>query len=148
MKYCPYCGASLVGSAASFCAECGRQLPSAEKKESDERIPPQRIKTESKIPNPKLRKPPAGKPNKSATQQRQPVSRQKAPIHKPQPQSPLELRSNPVDEGYDGYYDDVIPIDNGATPDHVASGLVKRIALLAAGAAVIIVLAVIAIYLL
>ena len=27
MKFCPYCGASLVGGAASFCAECGKQIP-------------------------------------------------------------------------------------------------------------------------
>ena len=27
MKYCPYCGASLAGSAASFCAECGERMP-------------------------------------------------------------------------------------------------------------------------
>ena len=27
MKYCPYCGASLVGGAASFCAECGKKDP-------------------------------------------------------------------------------------------------------------------------
>ena len=27
MKYCPYCGASLVGGAASFCAECGKKIP-------------------------------------------------------------------------------------------------------------------------
>ena len=27
MKYCPYCGASLVGGAASFCAECGKRSP-------------------------------------------------------------------------------------------------------------------------
>lgn len=27
MKFCPYCGASLVGGAVSFCTECGKALP-------------------------------------------------------------------------------------------------------------------------
>ena len=27
MKYCPYCGASLVGGATSCCAECGKTIP-------------------------------------------------------------------------------------------------------------------------
>ena len=27
MKYCPYCGADLIEDAVSFCAECGKQLP-------------------------------------------------------------------------------------------------------------------------
>ena len=33
MKYCPYCGASLVGGAASFCAECGKKIPVRERRE-------------------------------------------------------------------------------------------------------------------
>jgi len=26
MKYCPYCGAALMGGAVSFCSECGKKL--------------------------------------------------------------------------------------------------------------------------
>ena len=36
MKYCPYCGAELVDGAASFCAECGKSLPSAAAKVPDD----------------------------------------------------------------------------------------------------------------
>ena len=37
MKFCPYCGASLVGGAVSFCAECGKPLPGKEQKPLKER---------------------------------------------------------------------------------------------------------------
>ena len=26
MKYCPYCGADLLGGTASFCSECGKPI--------------------------------------------------------------------------------------------------------------------------
>ena len=26
MKYCPYCGATLMGGAVSYCAECGNEI--------------------------------------------------------------------------------------------------------------------------
>lgn len=34
MKYCPYCGADLVGSAVSFCSECGKPIAKKEQKSS------------------------------------------------------------------------------------------------------------------
>ncbi len=108
MKYCPYCGVSLSGSAASFCPECGKALrakargshsvgrrrPSPEKKAQSEREKPQRSK-------------------------------------------------NPMDENYDGYYNDVKPIDADQIGKQHDPDLVKRVIGVIAGTLGIIVLAVI-----
>lgn len=48
-----------------------------------------------------------------------------------------------INDGYDHYYDDVLPIDSGENREHMRSTLIKRIALLCAGTVGIIVLAVV-----
>ncbi len=108
MKFCPYCGGSLPGGAASFCPECGKSLPL--KKTA---VPPQQKK-----------RPPQRSPKQ--TPQRRP---------KPKP--------NPMDVNYDGYYDDVQPIDSDARGEGMDPELLKRIGLVILGAVGAIVLAVI-----
>ena len=110
MKYCPYCGASLAGGAAPFCAECGESLRFSGKKPTKEK------KTGNKR---------AGKG------------------FPPEPEPP-----DPRDEDYDGYYDDVLPSDDGHTRDRLDPEIVKRAVLIAAGTLVIVVLSVILMYLL
>ena len=115
MKYCPYCGASLPGSAASFCPSCGK---------------PQR-----------KRKPAQPRHTKKQTKH---APSQKPPRPKTEP--PAQRADTPrrsTDDGYDGYYDDVLPIDSGEQPDQMDPELVKQIILLVAGAAAIIVLVII-----
>ena len=111
MKRCPYCGASLPGSAVSFCPNCGK--PQRKRKK-----PPQ-----SQAKRPPTKKPPGPK-QVPTTQQSVPVS--KAP-----------------DDGYDGYYNDVLPIDSSELPEQMDPALMKQIIILLAGAAAIIVLAII-----
>ena len=48
-----------------------------------------------------------------------------------------------MDENYDGYYNDVTPVDAGQRGDRIDPELVKRIAILIAGALGVIVLAVV-----
>ena len=115
MKYCPYCGASLPGSAASFCPNCGKPL--------------------------RKRKPAQPHPAKKQTKR---APSQKPP--RPQSDPPAQRADTPrksADAGYDGYYNDVLPIDSGEQPDHMDPELVKQIILLVAGAAAIIVLVII-----
>ena len=100
MKYCPYCGASLVGGAASFCAECGKKIP-AQTEEMGERERP--------APKQKRRSPPTG------------------PAH------PAKRKRNPMDINYDGYYDDVKPVDAGEQEEGVDPEMVKKVAILLAG---------------
>ena len=60
MKYCPYCGADLADSAASFCMECGKSLPTAEggqKKPKEKPVKAQkRMEKKRKHPSPKPQK--------------------------------------------------------------------------------------------
>ena len=110
MKYCPYCGASLSGSAVSFCPECGKELP-----HKKGQIEPKRKKRRS--PPQSGRKP-------------------------ERPRRPQEL-PNPMDIGYDGYYDDVQPLDAGARGEGMDPELMKRIGLVILGAVGVICLSVI-----
>lgn len=116
MKYCPYCGVSLPGDAASFCPSCGK-LQRKRKK------PPQSQPKKKQAKRPPTKKPPGPK-QVPTTQQSVPVS--KAP-----------------DDGYDGYYNDVLPIDSSELPEQMDPALMKQIIILLAGAATIIVLAII-----
>lgn len=56
-----------------------------------------------------------------------------------------EISAN-QDEGYDGYYDDVLPDDNTVTGRTMDKNLIKKIALLAGCVCVVIALAVLAMY--
>jgi hypothetical protein len=69
-----------------------------------------------------------------------PVKRSPKPAREPNP--------DPRDEGYDGYYDDVRPTDNGHTRDRADPELVKRIVSVTAGALTIVILSVILMYVL
>jgi hypothetical protein len=125
MKFCPYCGASLADGAASFCAECGKALPSVTKQHKPHRKPLRHRSDAERKPRPK--------PNKHA--QRQPY-----PVQKPERDS--------RDEGYDGYYNDVKPIDSGHVHNRRDSELTGRIIILSCGAFIAVVFSVILMYLL
>lgn len=110
MKYCPYCGTILVDGAVSFCAECGKALPVSEKKKevqekSDE-------SEQEKIPESQQIKP--SEPPQSLKQQLE---------------SPAVTSSIPEDD-YDGYYDDILPADEGRFSEGIDRGLVKKIVLI------------------
>ena len=120
MKYCPYCGADIVDGAVSFCSECGKELPVKKQKENQESIPE--------------KKPAAAKKKKSKKR-------------KTAPPSDAELRSE-YEEGYDGYYEDLLPIDDGKVHIGIDKALIKKIIILAAAVLMVIVLCVIMMYLL
>ena len=101
MKYCPYCGADLIEDAVSFCAECGKQLPASK---------PQKEKSKEKPEIKKIAK-----------------KKKKKPVKKLE--SSIEDEAV-VDDGYDGYYDDVRPVDEGHERDGVDKELIKKIAII------------------
>ena len=98
MKFCPYCGADLIEDAASFCAECGKQLPAGKKQKENPKEKPE-IKKASKKKKKKLAK---------------------------KTESSIEVETV-VDDGYDGYYDDGRPVDEGHEREGVDKELVKKI---------------------
>ena len=119
MKFCPYCGASLLGGAASFCPECGRQIPQQEPDQAP-RPQPGRKRRPTEIP---------------------PSRRKKRP--RQEPQRPPRRKKNPMDINYDGYYDDVKPIDAGQQGERMDSEMLKKTALMLVGALGVILLAVV-----
>ena len=101
MKYCPYCGADLIEDAVSFCAECGKQLPAG------------KVQKEKPKENPEIKK--ASKKKK------------KKPVKKVD--SSIEVETV-VDDGYDGYYDDIRPVDEGHEREGIDKELIKKIAII------------------
>lgn len=119
MKFCPYCGASLLGGAASFCPECGRQIPQQEPDQAP-RPQPGKKRRPTEIP---------------------PSRRKKRP--RQEPQRPPRRKKKPMDINYDGYYDDVKPIDAGQQGERMDSEMLKKTALMLVGALGVILLAVV-----
>ena len=106
MKFCPYCGVSLPGGAASFCPECGKPLP--------------------------IRKSADARQQKKRTPQQKP---RQTPQRRPRP--------NPMDVNYDGYYNDIQPVDSDVHGEGMDPELLKRIGLVILGAVGAIILSVI-----
>ena len=138
MKFCPFCGASLADSAAFFCAECGEPLPRS--------VKPDNVKhetdTELSTGDPKRAKRPPRPVRKNSAVKRLPGRKKKRPVTAAAPASEL------CDDSYDGYYNDIKPIDDNQVHEKIDHGMIKQIIIFAAGAIVIIILAVIAMYLL
>ena len=114
MKYCPYCGASLLEGAA-FCMECGKTIPIQYEKAQPE---PERKRPETKR-----------KKKRPATQRRQPAA--------------AAVSTKPEDDGYDGYYDDTPVADDGAFMEKMDGALIKKIVWLCIGAIGIVALSVV-----
>lgn len=126
MKYCPYCGAGLVDGAASFCTECGKSLPTG----STERPLPRKSSTHS--PTRKRR------PSADSHRKRKPGAKDL--------KKTTELPAS--EDGYDGYYNDILPADAGHQREGIDPSLVKRLAAIVAGVILVIGLCITALYLL
>lgn len=111
MKYCSYCGASILEGAA-FCMECGETIPVGDVPQEKKRTAPQTRKERRSKPRPPKAE------------------------ESPRPQSSYE-------DGYDGYYDDVPVLDEGAFGEKLDKELVRRILLVGMGALAVVILAVV-----
>jgi hypothetical protein len=119
MKYCPYCGADLIEDAVSFCAECGKQLP-AGKAQKEKPKEKHEIKKTSK-------------------------KKKKNPVKKAECSIEVETV---VDDGYDGYYGDIRPVDEDHEREGMDKELIKKIAIIIAVLFVVIVACVALMYVL
>lgn len=106
MKYCSYCGAEVLDEAA-FCEKCGKQL--------------------SVVPNEESLS--AKKKKKSKAKDKPAKKKQRNKEVKPIP----EIVGEPVDDGYDGYYNDVLPPDQDCEQEGVDKELIQKIAVLCIG---------------
>lgn len=129
MKYCPYCGAAIADSAASFCAECGKTLPIV----TEEAPGKKRVKPESDIPQKK----------KHVAQDKR--KSKKKPL---QHTSETKRSTRAADDSYDGYYDDVLSSDMDRQKEGLDKELIKKVAVIAGGVLLIAGLCVLALYIL
>lgn len=114
MKYCPYCGAEILSGAFSFCPSCGESLPV--------------------LAQPAAENSP-GKPSpKGEKAKRERTRKRERPPRKPKQPVPPEVEN--LD--YDGYYEDVQPIDADRQQEGVDTRLILRVVLLVAGVALVI----------
>ena len=68
--------------------------------------------------------------------------------HKIDPSGRVDDSSSPKDDGYDGYYDDVLPLDYGKLNEGMNLELVKRMSIVIGVMLLIVILCVVAMYLL
>ena len=130
MKYCPYCGAGFSDGTVSFCSECGKKLP------EEKTVPPEAKEQSNKVTKKQKRKKEKKEKHKKDTKKK------KAAKEIP------EVMGEAVDDGYDGYYNDVLPPDTDRVKDGLDKELVKKIVALCIGVTVIILMCVALLYIL
>ena len=130
MKYCPYCGAGFSDGTVSFCSECGKKLT------EEKTVPPEAKEQSKKVAKKQKRKKEKKEKDKKDTKKK------KAPKEIP------EVMGEAVDDGYDGYYNDVLPPDTDRVKDGLDKELVKKIIALCIGVTVIILMCVALLYIL
>lgn len=134
MKYCPFCGADLLSPEVSFCAECGKQLPAGNAHLAEPENRPMPVEN----PRNSKKKPAPVRPKREAKKKTRP-SIEGAPTEKLSSRSGKEqpLDPQPKDD-YDGYYDDVEPLDAGDTRPGLDREMIKKISFLLVGALLVI----------
>lgn len=116
MKYCPYCGVSIPDDTTSYCPECGTKFPTSE--DAPIGIPA-----------------PEENPKKNRRRKRL-FERKKRKAKEPLP----------VDDGYDGYYDDVLPPDINRVSEGLNRKMILQIITLALTVLVVAVLCIVMMY--
>ena len=130
MKYCPYCGAGFSDGTVSFCSECGKKLP------EEKTVPPEAKEQSKKVAKKQKRK-----------KEKKEKHKKDAKKKKQEKEIP-EIMGEAVDNGYDGYYNDVLPPDTDRVKDGLDKELVKKIVALCIGVTVIILMCVALLYIL
>lgn len=130
MKYCPYCGAGFSDGTVSFCTECGKKLP------EEKTVPPEAKEQSKKVTQKQKRK-----------KEKKEKHKKDAKKKKPEKEIP-DVMGEAVDDGYDGYYNDVLPPDTDRVKDGLDKELVKKIVALCIGVTVIILMCVALLYIL
>ena len=130
MKFCPYCGADLLDENVLFCSNCGKKMPPHEAGITEPL-------TEEMRPEPE--KSPKVEPSTKKKGRKKKASNKKATRVVDEPS---------VDDGYDGYYDDVQPPDLDRVKEGLDKELIKKIVALSVGVVFIIALCVVMMYVL
>ena len=121
---CPYCRVDLPSQNAAVCTACGQKLPG-----------------KNEAPRPAV-----GNATLGPLKASQKIERRRRKKKK-ETQIP-EVMGEPVDNGYDGYYNDVLPPDVDRINEGLDTGLIKDIILLCTAAILIISLCIAILYML
>jgi hypothetical protein len=154
MKQCPHCGAAIKVSAATFCTRCKRPLRKPGKKKAAS--PGKSFQNEQFTGNshPSQSSQALQKkviaPHNHQTQAGKARKKKKSwllSILIPNKEQPSVSEDIPVkktmDENYDGYYEDRPTDDNAQNKESFDPELIKRIALIAGGAVLLMILSII-----
>ena len=137
--HCIHCGAPVQGSAAAFCPECKKPL----RKPSKNKRP---VPAKPKRP-PRSSIKPANRPPQAKKTRRKKRKAWLDIILKPPKNKKTDVENtpvkNPMDEDYDGYYDDKPTDDNRQDKENLDPELIKRVVIISCGAAALIILAII-----
>ena len=120
MKFCPYCGSELLGGTVAFCSECGKSI-------------------KGKKPN--------LNPEKKAKKEKKKKSTGTSPYEPIPENEAVEESPTIIDDGYDGYYDDVHPEDEGVERQGLDKEMIKNLIIIIVGVIVAISICVAAMYL-
>ena len=133
MKYCPFCGADLLSPEVSFCAECGKQLPTGNAPQAESEDLPTPVENQRNS-----QKKPAPVRLKRESRKKNRPSIEGAPTERLSSRSGEEQPLDPQHEDdYDGYYD-VEPLDAGDTRPGLDREMIKKISFLLVGALLVI----------
>lgn len=144
MKYCPYCGTVLVDGAVSFCMECGKKLPIKDEErgisQNNDHDEAAQEATGSGIQFQKEKI--SGKRSQKSPQKRN-VTRGKERITKKKrglselpeeedrsiepTKEPEQIPETGMEDDYDGYYDDILPADEGRFSEGMDKNLIKKV---------------------
>ena len=130
MRTCPKCSAIIKHNRASRCPECGYLLPRERKTVGNHEI---RNSREAAAPDKAAKKPMSGRRSKEKEPRRPKVARKSDRIRI----TPDMERSN-GDDSYDGYYDDVLPADDGEYRQGLDRKTAMNIVYLLIGVAVVV----------
>lgn len=144
MKYCPYCGTVLIDGAVSFCMECGKKLPIKDEEngisqnnDHNEATPKaaglgtesQKEKTSGKRSQKSPQKQNFSRVKKQTTKKkRRPPELPEEKSQSVEPKKEPEQISEPdPEDDYDGYYDDILPADEGRFSEGMDKNLIKKV---------------------
>ena len=143
MKYCPFCGADLLSPEVSFCAECGKALPVGSSRQTETETALERPSRKDTRPRETRKKAAPARPRRKP--RKNPGSSiEGAPTEKLSSRSGEDAApEGALPDDYDGYYDDVAPLDTDGVRPGLDREMIKKIVLLVAGALLTIALCVV-----
>lgn len=143
MKYCPYCGTVLIDGAVSFCMECGKKLPikdeeSVISQNNDNEVLQKAAESGIESRKEKMTGKRSQKPSQkqNVTRVRERTTKEKGrPSELPEKESqsvepakaPEQILETGPKDDYDGYYDDILPADEGRFSEGMDKNLIKKV---------------------